>query len=124
MLPDHALMRQNLVVSLLLSLSPPTLAMSIFSPSDGVICDKASNFCADRHGISIALTVKYLGSQAQERLLKVLGESTDGNLWEYTLSNGVHCDSHEKQCYSDRYYPRTKAKQESKFTNKIFGISQ
>jgi hypothetical protein len=35
----------------------------------------------------------------------------------YTLSNGVHCESSEKQCYQDRYFPRTK---ESKYTGMLF----
>lgn len=114
-------MKKIIVMSFLLSLCPPTFAMPIFFPANGVICDKESNFCADTQGISIDLTTQYLGSQAREKLLKVLGDSANVNLDEYTLSNGIHCISRERQCYSDRYYPRTLAKRESRFTNKIFG---
>ena len=55
------------------------------------------------------------------KLDKTLRSGTDINLGEYTLSNGVHCDSEAKQCYKDRFYPRTPDKKEKMLTQQIFG---
>lgn len=92
-------------------------APALFSPEAGVLCDKKAGFCAESQGISMGLTQVYLGDKAQAKLLKVFG-STDGvDMGSYTLSNGVHCESSEKQCYKDRYFPRTK---ESKYSAMLF----
>ncbi|MFE8729854.1 YcgJ family protein, partial [Aeromonas hydrophila] len=56
----------------------------------------------------------HLGEQAASRLQKNLQGADPGS---YTLSNGVHCESREQQCYKDRYFPRTK---ESHFTAILF----
>ncbi|CAI1853717.1 Fels-1 Prophage Protein-like [Serratia quinivorans] len=114
-------MEKIFLMIVLLGLSTSTFAAAVFSPNKGVVCDKVSNFCVDNQGISMGLTTKYLGRQAQKKLTMIIGDSINVNLWEYTLSNGVHCDSHKKQCYSDRYYPRTKDKNESTWTPQIFG---
>ena len=116
-------MKKVILMTVLLGLSVSTFAATIFSPSKGIVCDKKANFCVDDQGISIGLTTQYLGNEAQEKLAKVIGDGINVNLWDYTLSNGVHCDSHEKKCYTDRYYPRTKDKDEPKLTEKIFGKS-
>ncbi|WP_033137082.1 YcgJ family protein [Aeromonas finlandensis] len=92
-------------------------APAVFSPEAGVLCDKKAGFCADTQGISMGLTQIHLGDKEQAKLLKVFG-STDGvDMGSYTLSNGVHCESSEQQCYKDRYFPRTK---ESKYTAMLF----
>lgn len=64
----------------------------------------------------MGMTSKYLGEQAYRKLDKTLGNGTAINLGEYTLSNGVHCDSEAKQCYKDRFYPRY-ARQKRKNTD-------
>ncbi|MCF7716536.1 YcgJ family protein [Aeromonas jandaei] len=89
-------------------------APAVFSPAAKVVCDKKGGYCADSQGISIGLTRAHLGEQAASRLQKNLQGADSGS---YTLSNGVHCESSEKQCYKDRYFPRTK---ESHFTAILF----
>ncbi|PKQ79283.1 hypothetical protein AOX56_14130 [Aeromonas sobria] len=96
-------------------------APAVFSPESGVLCDKKAGFCTDTQGISMGLTQVHLGDKAQDKLLKIFG-STDGvDMGSYTLSNGVHCESSEQQCYKDRYFPRTK---ESKYTAMLFKKSK
>lgn len=114
-------MKKIIVMTALLCASTGALAAAIFTPAKGVVCDKKSHFCVDEQGISMGLTTQYLGGKAQEKLQKSLGDGAGVSLGEYTLSNGVHCDSKEKQCYTDRYYPRGKDKQEQKLTAQIFG---
>ena len=96
-------------------------ASNVYSPIAGVICDKIALYCVDEQGISMGLTAEYLGPKAQEALVKKVDSRVSVHLWEYTLSNGVYCDSHEKQCYLDRYYPRTKEKYAPNLTQQIFG---
>ena len=96
-------------------------APAVFSPEAGVLCDKKAGFCADTQGISMGLTQVHLGDKAQDKLVKIFG-STDGvDMGSYTLSNAVHCESSEQQCYKDRYFPRTK---ESKYTAMLFKKSK
>ncbi|MBU9839036.1 hypothetical protein J1780_03580 [Rahnella aceris] len=104
-------------------LSGPSVASAagVFLPSAGVVCDTAGHFCADREGISMGLTTQYLGKSAQETLARAVGKGAEVQLWEYTLSNGVHCDAHERQCYTDRYYPRTAEKYDTRFTQHLYG---
>ncbi|WP_449543585.1 YcgJ family protein [Enterobacter ludwigii] len=114
-------MKKLLVMAVLLGMSASALAADMYSPASGVVCDKKAGYCVDDEGISMGLTSKYLGEQAYSRLDKTLGNGTDINLGEYTLSNGVHCDSEAKQCYKDRFYPRTPGKKEITLTQQIFG---
>ncbi|MCU6244220.1 YcgJ family protein [Enterobacter asburiae] len=117
-------MKKLLVMTLLLGMSASALAEDIYSPASGVVCDKKSGYCVDDEGISMGLTSKYLGEQAYSKLDKTLGNGTDIKLGEYTLSNGVHCDSEAKQCYKDRFYPRTPDKKENTLTQQIFGMAK
>ncbi|ENX4473466.1 YcgJ family protein [Enterobacter roggenkampii] len=113
-------MKKLLVMAVLLGMSASALAADIYSPASGVVCDKKAGYCVDDEGISMGMTSKYLGEQAYNKLDKTLGNGTDINLGEYTLSNGVHCDSVAKQCYKDRFYPRTPDKKENILTQQIF----
>ena len=45
----------------ILSLSAYAATTGLNSPAPGVLCDKT--ICADEHGLSVALTTKYLGKQ-------------------------------------------------------------
>ncbi len=92
-------------------------APALFSPEAGVLCDKKAGFCADSQGISMGLTRIHLGDKAQAKLVKTFGSIDGVDMGSYTLSNGVHCESSEKQCYQDRYFPRTK---ESKYSAMLF----
>lgn len=113
-------MKKLFLTAALLGVSTSIFAAAVFSPSRGVVCDTKSNFCVDSQGISMNLTTQYLGHRKQKKLAKMIGDGIDVNLWEYTFSNGVYCDSHEKKCYSDRFYPRSEDKHESKWTTEIF----
>lgn len=103
-------MKKLLMMAVLLGTSASALTADIYSPASG-----------DDEGISMGLTSKYLGEQAYSKLDKTLGNGTAINLGEYTLSNGVHCDSEAKQRYKDRFYPRTPDKKEKTLTQQIFG---
>ncbi|WP_322862384.1 YcgJ family protein [Aeromonas allosaccharophila] len=92
-------------------------APAIFSPESGVLCDKKAGFCADSQGISMGLTRIHLGDKAKAKLVKTFGSIDGVDMGSYTLSNNVHCESSEKQCYQDRYFPRTK---ESKYSAMLF----
>lgn len=114
-------MKKIVLMTVLIGLSASALASGVWSPDRGVVCDKKAGFCVDHDGISRGLTSLYLGEKASSKLDKTLGDGADVNLGEYSLSNGVYCDSKEKQCYKDRYYPRTPDKKEKPLTEKIFG---
>lgn len=93
---------------------------NISFPDSGVICDKKAGYCADSMGISMGYTEQYLGKKAMEKLNKIT-RGPDVNLQAFTLSNGAHCDAKEKQCYTDRYYPRTADKRDNKLTQQLYG---
>jgi len=113
--------KKLLVMAALLGTSASVLAADIYSPAKGVVCDKQAGYCVDNQGIAIGLTELYMGKMAEDKLQKSLGEGSGVSLSEYTLSNGVHCDSAERQCYQDRFYPRTPDKKENTLTRQIFG---
>lgn len=114
-------MNKLIITTVLLGLSPCVMAVDISSPSSGVVCDKKSGFCVDYQGISMGFTELYLGKVAMDKLQESLGDDVDVILSEYTFSNGVYCDSKERQCYKDRYYPRTLDKRDNHMTKQIFG---
>ncbi|CAI1210985.1 YcgJ family protein [Serratia proteamaculans] len=93
-------------------------AVVFFPPgSQGVVCDRKGNFCADRMGISMGMTTLYLGNTAQEKLQRVLGDGAGVHLDTYTLSNGVHCESKKNECYTSKY-----SQQRDKImTHRLFG---
>lgn len=117
-------MKKLLIMAVLLGASVSALAADIYSPASGVVCDKKAGYCVDNQGIAMGLTVLYLGKTAVDRLQTSLGDGGGVNLSEYTLSNGVHCDSNERQCYRDRFYPRTPDKKENSLTKQIFGAAK
>ncbi|MFD0706757.1 YcgJ family protein [Photorhabdus akhurstii] len=115
-------MKTKLIIASLFLLSFSTLAVTktanIFFPGKGVVCDKKGKYCADQQGVSIKLTERYLGKKAAGRLKKEFGDGQYIDFSSYTLSNGVHCESKEKKCYKDRYYPQTEVNKE--FTQKMY----
>jgi hypothetical protein len=77
-----------------------TLKGAVYTPSQGVICDKKAGFCADSEGISMGFTKEYLGQAAQDKMMKRINDAGAGNYdmtW-FTLSNGVSCKTKEKAC--------------------------
>ena len=88
----------------------PVFGKTIFSPEKGIVCDKASDFCADSQGISLGLTKEYLGQEAADSIGDMI-ERDQMDTVKYTMSNGVYCDAGERKCYKgssreelDSYY--------------------
>jgi hypothetical protein len=73
---------------------------TIFSPDQGVLCDRKSGFCADSTGISMAYTEQFLGKKTAAKLLKTMG--SDSDMTSFTMSNGVHCEMKEKKCTTSK----------------------
>lgn len=63
----------------------------VFSPEQGVVCDREGNFCADGTGISASWTDQYMGSEAAHNL----GEY---DTTEFVLHNGVMCTVETQSC--------------------------
>lgn len=90
----------------------------VYSPKQGVICDQY--VCADDKGISQPLTKQFLGSTAATKL------ASQGafNVTEFTLMNGIFCDTKERLCREDRYFD-AKGKRSAvseKYTKMLFGV--
>ena len=84
----------------ILATSAYAKTFKIYSPDQGVLCDRKSGFCADSTGISMAYTEQFLGKKAAAKLLKVMG--TDSDMTTFTMSNGVHCVLKEKKCTTSK----------------------
>jgi hypothetical protein len=77
---------------------------SVTSPSRGVLCDRASQICYDREGISLGLTRQYFGPGAERKLMGELsGRPTPK---EFRLSNGAVCSVPMGLCWSDGFAKR------------------
>jgi hypothetical protein len=63
----------------------------VFSPEQGVICDREGNFCADGTGISASWTEQYLGAEAARNIA-----NADQSEWVY--HNGVECILADQAC--------------------------
>jgi hypothetical protein len=71
----------------------------VYSPSNGVICDRAEKICYDQNGASIGLTKQYMGDKAAQNLQASMKKA--GRRWNPTnfkLSNGIICDTKMKTC--------------------------
>ncbi|WP_320734212.1 YcgJ family protein [Enterobacter kobei] len=86
-------------VSLFIINTNASLAKNITFNHEGVLCD--SNFCADKNGISMSLTKKYLGYSIAKKLEAGLTQRTPS---EFTFSNGVFCNASLKTCFETRYF--------------------
>ncbi|MDX3905571.1 MAG: YcgJ family protein [Pigmentiphaga sp.] len=78
--------------------APAEQKTDVRSPASGVLCDPY--LCANEKGISRALTAQYLGETTAAKLFS----QGQFSLTEFTLSNGVFCDTKERLCREDRYY--------------------
>ncbi len=88
---------------------------AITFPNAGVICDKASGFCADSQGISMGLTREYLGAAAEAKMVKLVNEGMTTTA--YVTSNGVDCDHTRKVCMAERRGTEV----ERRYTKQLFG---
>ncbi|WP_413469855.1 YcgJ family protein [Serratia quinivorans] len=77
---------------------------AVFFPpaAQGVVCDRAAGFCADREGVSMGLTRQYLGEREARRLQQALGNVPPTYLDRFSLSNGVYCNRAAQACYTGR----------------------
>ena len=87
---------------------------AVFSPEQGIICDKKAGFCADKEGISMGFTGEYLGQDAEQKFDKIISGVKDFDTTTFVLSNGILCDAKKKHCYTNKYdnivdEPHTKA---------------
>jgi hypothetical protein len=89
---------KRFIICLFLTLIQTTAwaGQTIFSPDEGVLCDRKSGFCADSEGVSMAYTEQFLGKKAAAKLLKIMG--TDSDQSSFTMSNGMHCETRERNC--------------------------
>jgi hypothetical protein len=83
-----------------LATSGEAKTFTVFSPDQGVLCDRKSGFCADSTGISMAYTEQFLGKKAAAKLMKTMG--TDSDMSSFTMSNGVHCEMKAKNCTTSK----------------------
>jgi hypothetical protein len=83
-----------------LATSAQAKTFTVFSPDQGVLCDRKSGLCADSTGISIAYTEQFLGKKAAAKLMKIMG--SDSDMSSFTMSNGVHCEMKENNCTTSK----------------------
>lgn len=87
--------RKILAIALLVASASATAAgETIWSPDQGVLCDKVAGFCADDQGISVAYTQEFLGAKAAQKIV-AMGEF---DMTTFTLSNGARCDTNARKC--------------------------
>lgn len=95
-------MSHRMLVAAFLMLLAPGLALAqsgaVSSPTRGVLCDRASGFCADGTGISASWTEKYLGAEAAKKLAGKMGDGKNFDGTVFTMSNGVHCELAARAC--------------------------
>ncbi|STB68501.1 Fels-1 Prophage Protein-like [Citrobacter freundii] len=82
----------------ILSLSTHAATTGPTSPAPGVLCDKT--ICADEHGLSVALTTKYLGQEQGNKL----AASGQFDTTVFTFHSGLFCDTTGRLCRDDRYF--------------------
>ncbi|KLV09314.1 hypothetical protein ABT56_01010 [Photobacterium aquae] len=81
------------------------LSENVYSPDQGVICDKKAGFCADSYGISMEFTKEFLGQAAQDKMMAMVDKvgSSNFDTTRYSMSNKVYCDAEKQSCYTDRF---------------------
>jgi hypothetical protein len=80
-------------------------AALVHSPTSGVLCDRISQSCYDRQGVSVGLTRQHFGSVAANRVMAALAGRPQPR--DFRLSNGALCDLQAERCWSDGFVRRT-----------------
>ena len=70
---------------------------ALWSPDQGVICDRVAQFCADSTGVSATFTEEYLGPQAAKAVAKKL-KANGYDSSKFTFSTGAHCNIKKQRC--------------------------
>lgn len=107
-----------LLVLSILSISAYAATIGPTNPAPGILCDKF--ICADEHGVSVALTSKYLG-QKQGDKLAAAGQFDSS---AFTFLGGLFCDTTERICRDDRYFGtdgKRSGKVNTYYTTLLFG---
>lgn len=76
-------------------------AQKVYSPEKGIVCDRASGFCADRDGISFGLSEEYLGDTREYAKFRKDVDSVGMDSFDtrkYTLINRTKCDHDKEVC--------------------------
>ena len=89
---------------------------NVYSPVQGVVCDRKSGFCADSYGISAGLTNEYLGQDAENKFFNPARMGNNYDTTIFGMINGVFCDSNARTCYQDKL----KDKVDHYFTNRLY----
>ena len=77
---------------------------SVVSPSKGALCDRTSQICYDRQGISLGITRQYFGPGAERNLMAQISGRPMPR--EFRLSNGAVCSLQMELCWSDGFSKR------------------
>ncbi len=96
----------TLILTLFLPLSVSAtqqLKGEVFSPEQGILCDKQAGFCADSYGISMGFTSDFLGKEAEQKFLKIISSVDNFDTNSFVMSNGVKCNANKKACYTNKY---------------------
>ena len=87
---------------------------SVYSPEQGILCDRQAGFCVDREGISLGFTKEYLGQSNQDKWSNRI--SGDYDTARFSFSNSVYCDVTVGQCWTNKY----KESVDYYYTRKLF----
>jgi len=114
-------MKLKLVALVVLTVSLSCVASAksqanVYSPEQGVICDKKAGFCSDSYGISLGMTKDFLGQKAADKWTKILSDK-DFDSTSYTMSNGLSCDTKKKICKKSKW----DEKADAHWTKILFG---
>lgn len=82
----------------------PPQAGGVFSPGQGVVCDRSATTCYDNQGVSLALTRQFYGPGAERKLMATLSGRPAPQ--EFRLSDGSVCNVGAQLCWSDGYGKR------------------
>ena len=108
-------MKKTTITAALVALTGTLYAGNVYSPDQGIICDKKSQFCADSQGISLGWTKEYLGAKAEAVWTKHITKDFDTTV--FTMSNGLYCDTNKKICKKSKWDDRAN----SHWTRIMFG---
>ena len=90
---------------------------NVYSPEQGIICDKKSHFCVDSNGISMAFSKEFLGQVSVDKFMKMTDNLKDMDVTIFTFSNGVNCDTNKKICKKSKWDEQA----DSNWTKILFG---
>ena len=115
----HKIAIVALIVSISSVVHAKTHTAAVYSPEHGIICDKKAGFCVDSEGISMGFTEIYLGKAAVTKYMKMIEGIENMDSKNYTLSNGLSCDSTKRICKKSKWDEKT----DEHWTKILFGKS-